>query len=242
MLKLRVLGALQLEGDEPGRGDDLQSQPKLLALLVFLAVARPRGLHQRDRLLGMFWPELDQERARAALRKAIHRCRQSLGEEVIESRGNDAIGLAPGHVWCDVVAFDEATREGRLAAALELYTGELLPGFYVQGAGTFETWLEDERARLRETAVDVAWRLVERTAADDEYTHAGRLARQVARLATGDERVVRKVMKMLERLGDRAGALDVYRQFAERLRRDYDAAPAGETVELVRSLTGEQRG
>src|SRR5919205_360129 len=72
MIELRLFGAASLDSSDPGRErEELQAlltQPKRLALLAYLAVATPRGFHRRDRLLGLFWPELDEERARAAAR------------------------------------------------------------------------------------------------------------------------------------------------------------------------------
>ena len=47
------------------------SQPKRLALLTYLAVARPYGFQRKERILLLFWPDADEERARAALRKSI---------------------------------------------------------------------------------------------------------------------------------------------------------------------------
>src|SRR5256885_10084010 len=98
MIRLRVLGGLSLEGNREPELEALAGQPKAMALLVYLAVARPRGFHQRDRLVGLFWPELDQERARASLRKTLHRIRQGLGDEVVVSRGTESLGIAPGAV------------------------------------------------------------------------------------------------------------------------------------------------
>lgn len=236
MLRLRVLGTLQVDCDGPDPADELLAQPKATALLAYLAVARPRGFHQRDRLVGLFWPELDQERARAALRKLLSRLRQVAGERVVATRGAEAVALAPDECWCDAVAFDEAVAQGRLGDALELYHGELLPGFYVPEADAFERWLEDERARLADAAVVVAWSLVERHVAQAQLTNASRLARQVARLAPTDERVLRRVLTMLSRLGDRAGAMQLYARFADRLWRELAVRPSPETQQLVAAI------
>lgn len=55
MLRLTTLGTIRLERD----GEAVPvPQPKRVALLAYLALARPRGLHRRDTLLAMFWPEL----------------------------------------------------------------------------------------------------------------------------------------------------------------------------------------
>ena len=43
-------------------------------------------------------------------------------------------------------------------------------------------------------------------------------------------------MIMLDRLGDRAGALQVYDEFAKRLRLQMDAVPSAETAALAEAL------
>lgn len=235
MLKLRVLGTLQLHHHDRGELPDVVVQPKAVALLVYLALARPRGFQQRDRLVGLFWPELDQERARAALRKTLHRLRQTLPEEAVVTRGNESLALSTS-IWCDAVAFDTALEAGKLSEALGLYHGDLLPGFFVSDSGDFEQWLEAERARFQSNAASAAWALVERYDNDQAFTDATKLARVVARLAPSDERMLRKVISLLHRRGDRAGALETYTNFAERLWREYETRPSQETVRLIESI------
>ena len=236
MVKLNLFGALRAETDRQQHGEDLLSQPKALALLLYLAVARPRGLHQRDRLVGLFWPELDQEHARAALRKLLHRLRQDVGEGVIVTHGNELLGIARETVWCDVVAFDEAIAEDRLREALDLYTGDLLPGFFVPESGEFDRWLEDERTYCRERAVHAAWELVQRYVASNQLTNAGQLARIVARLSPTNERMLRRVMTMLAKLGDRAGAIHLYTRFCEQLWTELELRPSDETAGLAEQI------
>ncbi len=80
MIELRTLGALELRGADGFEFRPILQQPKRLALLVYLAVATPRRFHRRDTLLGIFWPELDAEHARPALRRALYFLRRSLGD------------------------------------------------------------------------------------------------------------------------------------------------------------------
>jgi DNA-binding SARP family transcriptional activator len=236
MIRLSVLGALSLTREQGEGVDEVLAQPKVLALFVFLALARPRGFHQRDRLLGIFWPELPQEQARAALRKALHRLRAALGDECLASAGQESITVARTALWCDADVFEDAVRSSRYLEALEVYKGRLLPGMYVPGSVEFDQWLEGERTHLHDTAVAVAWKLVERYAEDQQYTYAARLARRVASLATDDERMVRKVMTMLGRLGDRAGTVRVFREFEKRLWNDVQLRPSAETLRLLNDL------
>jgi hypothetical protein len=66
MIELRVLGSLRLSAPDREDVASLTRQPRRAALLAYLAAATPRGSHRRDKLLALFWPELDQVRARAA--------------------------------------------------------------------------------------------------------------------------------------------------------------------------------
>src|ERR1051326_3952393 len=69
MIELRVLGEIGLRVMHGGALHAVAAQPKRMALLVYLALASPRGFHRRDQLLALFWPEADGTRARGALRK-----------------------------------------------------------------------------------------------------------------------------------------------------------------------------
>ncbi|AHG93569.1 transcriptional activator domain-containing protein (plasmid) [Gemmatirosa kalamazoonensis] len=239
MIELRLLGPTDLRGVAAEEAGALLAQSKCVALLAYLALASPGALHRRDRLVGLLWPELDQEHARAALRKAVYALRRALGAAALAARGDEEIGLAPDAVWCDAVEFSECVEKSYYSRALELYRrGELLPGFFVQDAGEFEDWLERSRTELRDRAAACAWGLAARFEDGGDYTIATRYARHAAALAPTDERMLRRVMQLLDRLGDRAGAVHVYDDFARRLKREYDAEPSPETQALSARVRG----
>src|SRR5215213_4772070 len=108
MIELRTLGVLDLRGGDGQEFRAVLQQPKRLALLVYLAVASPRRFHRRDALLALFWPELDTEHARAALRRSLYFLRRSMGAEVIVARGDEEVGLASDGFVCDVTRFEAA--------------------------------------------------------------------------------------------------------------------------------------
>src|SRR2546428_363701 len=164
MVEFRLLGTVNLTSGEGREGRSLLSQPRRLALLPYLAAGMPRGIQRRDQLLTLFWPELDQGHARAALRQALHVLREELGPHVLVCRGDEEVGLDFDVVRCDVAEFECAVAAGRLTEALDLYRGELLEGFFISGAPEFERWQHDERRRLRETASRAAPALVEAAA------------------------------------------------------------------------------
>jgi serine/threonine-protein kinase len=206
---------------------------------VYLALAtpgRPARYQRRDLLVGLLWPELDQSHARAALRKAVHAARAALGADVVLSRGDEELALADGALWCDALAFGEAEDDGRLAQALELYAGDLLPGFHLPECAEFGRWLDGERQELRERAAGAAWALASHLAHAEQLTEAGRWARRAMRYAWDDERALRRALTLLDRLGDRAGALRLYEEFTRRLRAEYEAEPSRETTAMAAAL------
>src|SRR5687768_15635591 len=165
----------------------LLAQPKRLALLAYLACARPRGFHSRDTLLALFWPEADTERARNSLRQALHHLRRSLGEAALPGRGERDVAVDPELVRCDAAAFDDAVADGRWEEALALYAGGFLPGLFVQDAPDVERWLDEERARRRHDAARSAARLAEGAAAAGDVEGAERWARRGVELDPTDE-------------------------------------------------------
>ena len=236
LVEFRILGALNLLSADGHELKAILAQPKRVALLAYLAAATPRRLHRRDSLIALFWPDLDQEHARAALRQALHGLRQELGERVLVSRGDEEVGLDVERLRSDVVEFERATQEGRLAEALDLYRGELLEGFFIRGAIGFEQWLEDERARLRTVALRSATSLAEQRQADGDLRESAHWTRQALRIAPFDEPTLRRLIRTLDSLGDRAGALDVYAAFTQRLKGELEADPAPETATLANSI------
>ncbi|HEV2642695.1 MAG TPA: BTAD domain-containing putative transcriptional regulator [Candidatus Elarobacter sp.] len=231
-LALTLFGELDLRGPAPGDIAHVIAQPKLVALLAYLAVAGPGHFVRRDRLVGLLWMELDQIRARAALRRALHAIRDALGAIVL-ARGDEELAIADGMLWCDVPAFDRAMSSGYHAAALELYRDELLPGFHIVGASAFGHWLDGERAERKAHAAVAAWSLAERFEAGGELTNAGGWARRAVLLAGEDERTLRRAIALLDRVGDRAAAVRLYVDFARRLHEELEMEPSPETRAMI---------
>ena len=80
VIELRLLGPIELVGADGRELRSVLTHPKRLAVLAYLAAARPRGFQRRDKLVALFWPELDQARARQALNKAVHHFRRAMGD------------------------------------------------------------------------------------------------------------------------------------------------------------------
>src|SRR5438876_9645003 len=137
MIELRMLGRLSLTAADGREMRTLLGQPRRFALLAYLAAATPPGFHRRDSLLALFWPELDQEHARTALRQALRVLRAALGSGVLVNRGDEDVGLDFEQVWSDVAAFVHAIAAGEWREAMDLYRAPLLEGFLMSDVPDF---------------------------------------------------------------------------------------------------------
>ena len=236
--RVLLFGSVDIVGSEDARR--LIRQPKAFFLLAYLLVARPRGLQSRDRLLGMFWPDQDEARARGSLRAALHVLRDALGTAAILREGDTHVGIDTDVVSCDAVDFDASIEAGHFARALELYRGPLLEQFFGESAAA-DHWLDQEREHFRMAAADAAWALANRYESEANLTHAGKWARKAARLTGADERRIRKIMMMLNETGDRAGAILVYEDFVRFLATTLDVEPSPETTALADAIRAAGR-
>ena len=236
MIRLRVLGALGLQAGSGADVHPILSQPKRIALLTYLVIASRDGAVRRDTVLALFWPELDTERARHALRQSLYHLRRELGADVITGNGDDQLLTNPTLLQCDAVEFSDASHARAHERALEFYRGELLPGFYVQGSVEFEQWLDSTRARLREQALAAASELCTAAQQSNKKADAVRWARRAHELAPFDEPVLRRLLETLEAAGDGGAAVIAYDAFAERSERELGVAPAAETVAIIERI------
>jgi len=233
MIELSTLGTTYLQKVGVGEIGSVLAQPKRMALLVYLATARPRGFHRRSTLLALFWPEHDERHARWSLNQSLRYLREALGHRVIRSRGADEIGLDPEAIWSDAVAFEMACAKQQWELALKLYQGDLLHGFYVSGCADFEQWLEVERTHLRRLASRAAWAVADCKEAERDLRAAADAARRAIQLSPDDETGIRRLINLLDRAGDRAGAIKTYEDYVRRLRAEVGVEPAPETQAAI---------
>lgn len=231
MFRLNLLGALDLRDSEGQPVRSVLAQPKRLAVLAYLALHE--GYCRRDSILPVFWPETDQEHARAALRKMIYNLRQSLGDQAIVGRGDEEIAFGDSVLSCDAREMRGALTRGDAQAAIDLYRGDLLPGFFLSEVPDFECWLDKERERFRLDATRLTDSLTKSCDAAGDIESALVWARRRFELFPTDESGVRLLLCLLERTGDRSGAISAFEHFSVQLRLTYDLEPSPETVALI---------
>lgn len=240
MVEFRILGAITLRREDGNLDHSFLAGPKRLGLLTYLVLARPRGYQRRDKLVALFWPEQGQKSARNALSNMLYQIREVLGKQAVESRGTEEVCINPERVWCDAVAFEKTLDEGELQKALELYHGNLLPGFHVGDVSNeFMSWLDSERQRLRGRLAVAAWHLTEQAEKAGNLTYARRWAKKAVSYSEFSEDTYQRLIAFLRRISDYRGALKAYDEFATRIREEWAMEPSDKLKGLIEEVKQE---
>jgi DNA-binding SARP family transcriptional activator len=233
MLRLQVFGGLTLfRGAENLTG--AVTQRRRLAILVLLAVAGEAGV-SRDKLLAYLWPESDAERARHVLNQLLYAQRRQVGGEAL-FLGRKTLRLNGAVIGSDVGELERALDANQLEAAVELYRGPFLDGFFVKDAPEFERWVDRQRTRLVRRVTAALTQLAERAVAADDQRSAVGWWRRMAELDPFDSVTALALVEALAALGDRAGALLAARRHETVLREELGVAPDAKFVTAVARL------
>lgn len=237
MPHLTLLGGALLE-DEAGpiSGPAARRHPLALLALLATAPARTRG---RSKIVGLLWPESPEPKARERLNTCVHRVRNELGQEAVDSLGDD-LRLDPEVVACDVPRFEAALEAGDLERAVDLYGGPFLDGFRLKGSPPFEKWVDRERERLGLRYREAVEALAENAEEDGDPAAAARWWRELARGDPYDSRIVRRLMEALSAAGNRAEALRVARTHERILEDEIGTRPSDEVRELAARLAEDE--
>ncbi|HEY4320170.1 MAG TPA: BTAD domain-containing putative transcriptional regulator [Gemmatimonadales bacterium] len=242
MIELSLLGLHALRGSDGRELTSLPAQPKRFALLACLTLGAGGGYHRRDTLAAMFWPDLDQFAARRALRNTLYHLREALGDNVVVTRGDDAVSVDPAMITCDVARLRAALASGAYDVAVDLYRGELLAGIHFANAGeVFEEWLSRERREVDDLVMQAVRALVERDERAGNFPAAAYWAQRAGTIVPGDESWLRRAMALFDRAHDSGSALRLYDAFVLRLASEFRTRPSAETEMLAARIRAENR-
>src|SRR6202162_4794853 len=234
------------------------STRKALALLVYLAVEG--GLHTRKNLSEAFWPELDAEHGRAALRATLLALRKLferthgpgerdhlrierdlLGIEqdcslMLDLRLGESASKLGGRVVASPVGQAREEALARLEQAARLVRGPFLAGFTLRDSQFFDDWTSQHREywHLRVSQVFDALSLL--------YEQRGEVERAIETVTRWlsfdplNEEGYRRLMRLRFSKGDRVGALRAYARGRAVLAEELQVEPEPETVALAKRI------
>jgi DNA-binding SARP family transcriptional activator len=230
-LYLRTFGGLGIEA-EAGEGPAPSLGPRRLALLAVVAASGPRGI-TRERILGILWPEKDEEQARHTLSQTLYLLRRDTGSAWITGGAQLRLDAS---IRSDVVEFNAALGGDRLEHAAALYRGPFLDGFYLTGAPQFEEWVEQTRARFQVAVVRALETLGGRALEAGSFQEAAAWWQHLTELDPFNATYAVGRVRALVAAGDRAGALRFAREYESRIRRELDAEPDDVLLKLIAEL------
>lgn len=237
-----TLGRLGLATAPGGDLADLDPHRQKLALLTVLALSR-RAM-SRDELIGLFWADQEEARARHSLSNALSYLRSILGRHAIRPH-RDEVRLEPGTLAeVDAEHFADLVARESWEVALAVYGGPFLQGVYVGGAAAFQQWVDGERNRLEGLFLKAcAGRTAELAEAGRWEECAGLAKRWLEASPLSTEAAV-TLLDALAAPGTRdAGqrALEAYDQLGARLREEFGRRPSREVMERARAVVARLR-
>lgn len=226
---------------------------KPVALLTYLALTRT--MHTRDALAALLWP--DYANARTYLRNNLWIIRKALGAQWADWLHIDRNSVAVhthAPLWIDVVVFQQQMDAvhshhhasgqlcpsclARLQAGVALYTADFLYGFTLRDAPGFDQWVYLESERLRREMADALDSLVTYYSQHEEFHTALGHAQRWVIFDPPHEAAHQHLMRLYERMGQRAAALRQYETCTKILQQTLDAAPSPETEALYAQIYG----
>jgi DNA-binding SARP family transcriptional activator/Tfp pilus assembly protein PilF len=230
MLHLKTFGGVSVEIDGiPATG--AAQQRKTLALLALLGASGHRGL-SRDKLIASLWPETDAEHGRGLLKQACYALRRDLHSRDL-FLGSIQLRLNPAVISSDVGSYACALEENDPARAVSFYTAPFLDGFYLNGGGEFEDWVETERVRLAAQCRAALEALSAEATRRGEHRLAVNWARRLLELDPLSCHAALSLMTALDQAGERAEALRCGEAYGVLLRSELGADPSPELAEWI---------
>lgn len=252
-LNISLLGRFSAETEE--REAKGLGACKVQELLCYLLTHRERP-HSRESLAGLLWGEHVTEKSKKYLRQTLWHLQTALEPFVgpdsarVLTVEHDWVGLNLGdHITLDVVAFERAfalvqgvpsaevdeTKARAMRAAVGLYKGDLLEGWY-------QDWCLFERERLENMYLSMLNKLLAYSTTRREFEAGFFYGELILRRDRASERTHRQLMRLQHMAGDRTAALRQYERCVTALGEELSVEPDRRTVALYRQIRADQLG
>ncbi|MGY0485751.1 ATP-binding protein [Streptomyces sp. WG-D5] len=238
-LRLHLFGGFRATRDGGPEPAGRWPRPSARTLVKLLAVTPGHRLH-REQAMDICWPDADPSSATGSLRVALHAARHALEPELAPRAASSyltsdggMLHLDPATVWIDADAAETAAQTAlagggaaELAAALALFTGELLP------EDRYAAWAEERRGRLALLRERLLLGLARAHLAQGAAAEAAAAAEQVLATSPAEELAHRVLIEASLRQGLRRRALHQYHVCREALDAELGVRPGPETEAL----------
>jgi DNA-binding SARP family transcriptional activator len=250
-LHVRLFGkfAVQIDSCAPPNLD----ARKVQELFCYLLLHRDHT-HSREVLAGLLWGESSTAQAKKCLRQTLWQMQTALGlqstpdrDRVLRIEADWVHVNTRADLWLDIAEFERAFSlvQGQrgeelddpsvqaLRRAVDLYTGDLLEGWY-------QDWCIYERERLQTIYLALLDKLMAHCETHQEYEAGLAYAARVLRYDRAHEQTHRRLMSLYYLAGDRAAALRQYKRCVAALQEELGVQPARRTTALYERIQADQ--
>jgi predicted ATPase/DNA-binding SARP family transcriptional activator/DNA-binding CsgD family transcriptional regulator len=238
VVRVHLLGAFKVSVGSRVIEENAWRRRKAASLVKLLALAPGHRLH-REQVMDTLWPDLGARAASNNLRQALHAARRTLDPKPdiaphYLSLQNEQLALCPGgQCWVDAEALQEAAAAARRSrepaayrAAIELYTGDLLP------EDRYEEWAEGRRTELQRLYLTLLVEMAGLYEQRENFGGAIETLQRVVGVEATHEEAHEGLMRLYALEGRRGKALAQYERLVEVLSKELGAEPAASSRAL----------
>ncbi|MBN1315539.1 MAG: hypothetical protein JXA42_08725 [Anaerolineales bacterium] len=222
-------------------------------MLAFLGLSSAPP--SRESLAALFWPDFDQTRALANLRRTLSSINKLLGPEILTS-SRENVSINPDSlVWQDVSelhllletvkthqhAENSICSEcvNNLEKIVALYRGDFLEGLNLRDCPEYDDWQNLRREDFRADLAFTLEKLAHAYSANGEWEKAILMTRQWVDLDRLNENAHRLLIQIFALTGQQSAAIRQYEECVRLLHDELGQSPEEETVVLYKVQTGE---
>jgi predicted ATPase/DNA-binding SARP family transcriptional activator len=228
MLEVRLLGNYDIRF----MGEPVELSTRASQSLFAYLILSPGIRHRREKLAGLFWPEVSEKKARTYLRQELWRIRKEFAKRAAVDYviADDMVisfnDLAKYQLDVDALKkLSENASAHELMEALTPYNGELLPGFY-------DDWVSQEREHLHSLYEERMAQLVEILIAERRWQEVLQWAESWTSRSPASEAAYQTMMLAYKALGEPAKVVTTYERCVKALQ-DLDLQPSEKTRSLL---------
>jgi predicted ATPase len=238
--RIEMLGTFRIFSEDRTL-ERFQTQ-KTASLLARLAMSPIRS-YMREELIDLLWPDAEVGAGRNRLSQALGWLRAQVepvgaesGKVLVADR--QLIRLNSNSVSVDVVEFDSSLNSAsvgadgefrNLARAVELYRGDLLPGFY-------DDWAVTDRTRLLAAYIAAERRLIKHFEGLVDWESALAHARRVVDADRLDEQAHCDLIRILAESGQTAASRRQFKELERVLAQELEEVPSASARALLESI------
>jgi DNA-binding SARP family transcriptional activator len=242
-VRVWLLGGFEVSAGSRAVEDSSWRLRKAQSLVKLLALVPGHRVH-RERIMDVLWPDRDVKSQANNLHGTLHLARKVLGGSQANAAApclrlkEDLVALCPeGQLWVDVEAFEGAAATARRSrepaayrAALDLYTGELLP------EDRYEPWAEGRREGLRRLHHTLLIELAALHEERGEYAPAVEALERAAAEEPAHEVARMGLMRLYVAEGRRNEAIIQYWRLRKTLSEELGVNPTGASRRLYEEI------